>query len=114
AEPAAAAPQAAPPAAPSPSRADVPTPSPAGDPAAFTAQLGAFSTVGRAETLLARLAEAGLQGRLVRVPGSDLIRVRVGTFDSAEAVNAILWQLRDVGFTAVLARDAHLEEPVVR
>jgi len=80
----------------------------------FTVQLGAFSTVERAQSLLTQLAEKGVEARLVRVPGSDLIRVRVGVFDSLEATNAVLWQLRDRGFTGAVARDANREERVVR
>jgi len=80
----------------------------------FTVQLGAFSSVDRAASLLTRLGEEGVEARLVRIPGSDLIRVRVGVFDSLEGANAVLWQLRDRGFTAAVARDAHREERVVR
>jgi len=80
----------------------------------FTIQLGAFSSVARAQSLLRQLGDAGFEGRLARVPGSDLVRVRLGRFDSAEGAEAILWQVRDRGFTATLARDAHREEPVVR
>jgi cell division septation protein DedD len=83
-------------------------------PGEFTIQLGAFSTVARAESLLAHLADAGFEGRLARVPGSELVRVRVGRFDAAEGAEAILWVVRDRGFTATVARDAHREEPVVR
>jgi hypothetical protein len=113
-EPAAGAPAAAP-----PSPAGSAAAAPAGDaPAAatgeFTIQLGAFSTVARAESLLKQLADAGFEGRLARVPGSSLVRVRLGRFDSAEGTEAILWQVRDRGFTATVARDAHREEPVVR
>jgi hypothetical protein len=97
-----------------------PAPAPAGDAAAasgtgeFTIQLGAFSTVARAESLLRQLADAGFEGRLARVPGSDLVRVRLGRFDSTEGAEALLWRVRDRGFTAAMARDAHREEPVVR
>lgn len=80
----------------------------------FTIQLGAFSTLERAETLLRRVSDAGFEGRLVTVPGSDLIRVRVGTFDSADGANEVLWRLRDQDFTAQLARDAQREERVIR
>jgi len=80
----------------------------------FTIQLGAFSTVARAESLLRQLADAGFEARLARVPGSDLVRVRLGRFDSAVGAEAILWRVRDRGFTATIARDAHREEPVVR
>ena len=80
----------------------------------FTVQLGAFSTVARAASLLGQLADAGFEGRLARVPGSDLVRVRLGRFDSAEGAQAILGAVRDRGFAATVARDANREEPVVR
>ncbi len=80
----------------------------------FTIQLGAFSSVARAEALLAQLSDAGFAARLARVPGSDLVRVRLGRFDSTDGAEAILWQVRDRGFTATVARDAHREELVVR
>jgi hypothetical protein len=87
---------------------------PAGGTGEFTVQLGAFSSVTRAEALLAQLSDAGFAGRLAQVSGSDLVRVRLGRFDSAEGAEAILWQVRDRGFTATVARDAHREELVVR
>lgn len=78
----------------------------------FAVQLGAFSSMDRAEALRRRASAAGFEARLVRVPGSGLVRVRVGTFDSAEGAGEILGRLRDLGFTAAVARDAHREEPV--
>lgn len=78
----------------------------------FAVQLGAFSSLERAEGLLRRVSDAGFDARLVRVPGSDLVRVRVGTFDSAEGAGAILRRLQDLGFQGALARDAHREERV--
>lgn len=101
-----------------PPSADV-APPPAGEPAAavtgtghFAVQLGAFSSQGRAEALLERVAAAGFEARLVRVPGSDLVRVRVGTFDSAEGAGEILGRLQELGFPATVARDAHREERI--
>lgn len=92
---------------PTPAATDAPSPE-----GTFTVQLGAFSSRSRAESLLARVADAGVEGRLATVPGSDLIRVRVGVFDSAEGADAILKRLRDLGLTAALARDAHREQRV--
>lgn len=103
-----------------PADTTAPSPAPAQDTLApagtgeFTVQLGAFSTVARAQALLAQLSDAGFEARLARVPGSDLVRVRVGRFDAVEGAEAILWRIRDRGFTATVARDAHREEPVVR
>jgi cell division septation protein DedD len=75
----------------------------------FSVQLGAFSERARAAALRDRAVEAGLQARLAIVPGSPLVRVRVGRFDSAEAARDILRLVRDEGFTATLVKDAHLE-----
>ena len=93
------------------------TDAPAGDAVAagaFTVQLGAFSSQGRAEALQRQVADAGFDARLVTVPGSPLIRVRVGVFDAQEGAYAILRRLQDLGFTAALARDANREERAIR
>lgn len=75
----------------------------------FSVQLGAFSERDRAVALRERAVEAGLQARLAVVPGSPLVRVRVGRFDSAAEASEILRLVRDQGFTATLVKDAHLE-----
>ncbi len=75
----------------------------------FSVQLGAFSERGRAVALRDRAVEAGFQARLAIVPGSPLVRVRVGRFDSAEEAGDILRLVRDQGFSATLVKDAHLE-----
>jgi hypothetical protein len=80
----------------------------------FTVQLGAFSSVERAEALRRRAADAGFEARLVTVQGSPLVRVRVGIFDEQAGADAILKRLQDRGFTAALARDAQSEERAVR
>lgn len=80
----------------------------------FTVQLGAFSGLVRAEALQRRASDAGFDARLVTVPGSPLIRVRVGVFDAQEGADAILSRLRDLGFTAAVARDANREERAIR
>lgn len=75
----------------------------------FAVQLGAFSDRRRAVALRDRAVEAGLQARLAIVPGSPLVRVRVGRFDSMEEARDILRLVQDQGFTATLVKDAHLE-----
>ena len=77
-------------------------------------QLGAFANRSRAEALRRRAQDAGFEARLALVPGSELVRVRVGRFDAQEAAAAILKRLSDLGFTAAVARDAHMEERVGR
>jgi cell division protein FtsN len=80
----------------------------------FAVQLGAFANRSRAQALRRRAADAGFDARLVLIPGSDLVRVRVGSFDEEQEATTILQQLRDRGFTAAVAKDAHLEESVGR
>jgi cell division septation protein DedD len=75
----------------------------------YAVQLGAFSDRDRAVALRDRAAAAGLQARLATVPGSPLVRVRVGRFDAADGASDILRRVRDAGFTATLVKDAHLE-----
>ncbi len=76
----------------------------------FSVQLGAFADRGRAEALRRRAAEAGLDVRLATLPGSELVRVRVGRFDSSEEAHAILERVQGLGFTTTVVRDANREE----
>jgi len=78
--------------------------------ASFSVQLGAFADRGRAEALRRRAAEAGLDVRLATLPGSELVRVRVGRFDSSEEAHAILERVQGLGFTTTVVRDANREE----
>jgi cell division protein FtsN len=53
----------------------------------------------------------GLEPRLVRVPGSDLVRVRVGRFqDGGEAMD-LRERLRGMGMEAIIVQDASREAP---
>jgi cell division septation protein DedD len=82
--------------------------SPSGD---FAVQLGAFSTEGRARALVETARSRGLEPRLVRVPGSDLVRVRVGRFlDGGEALD-LRERLRGMGMEAIIVQDASREAP---
>ena len=87
-------------------------PAPASRAGGFAVQLGAFSSEGRARTLADRLAAAGYEPRLVRVDGSDLVRVRVGRFASSSRADALAASLRGAGFTAMAVADADLERQV--
>ena len=97
-------------AAPEPRRAD---PADAPDPpqqaesasGSLGVQTGAFRYRESADRLMAQLREAGHDPRLVRLPGSDLLRVRVGRFEAADEAEALVTILRDQGFDAVLVRD---------
>ncbi len=78
----------------------------------YAVQLGAFSTPDRARTLLQRATDAGLDPRLVRIPGSGLVRVRVGRFTSQDAADGRVAEIRAQGFDALLVSDADQEEVV--
>jgi hypothetical protein len=78
----------------------------------YAVQLGAFSTEQRARALLGKARDAGFDARLVSVPGSGLIRVRVGRFDSSSSAEPLLKRLESRGFTAAVVPDADRERPV--
>ena len=80
--------------------------------AAFAAQAGAFREQRGAEALAAQLRRAGFEPRLVRLPGSSLVRVRVGRFTRAAEAEALVARLRAAGFTALVVRDAAREQAV--
>jgi cell division septation protein DedD len=75
-------------------------------------QVGAFQSLDRARWLEARIREAGFSPRLVRVPGSDLLRVRVGRFETRGEADALALDLQELGFETTVATDAEKEEIV--
>lgn len=75
----------------------------------FAVQLGAFAGQGRARALRDRVAASGYEVRLVRVEGSELTHVRVGRFPRMEEAEKLLEEVRALGLTAALVRDAHRE-----
>lgn len=75
----------------------------------YAVQTGAFRYREGADALSARLREAGFQPRAVMVPGSTLLRIRVGRFETAREANALLARIRGAGFDAVIVRDADEE-----
>lgn len=77
----------------------------------YAVQLGAFSSSERAESLRSQAEEAGFDVRVVRVRGSRLLHVRVGTFDSSGEASVFFRRVTDRGFTAAVVRDADKEEP---
>jgi len=79
-------------------------------PGPFSVQLGAFADRGRAEALRRRAAEVGLDVRLATLAGSDLVRVRVGRFDSSEEAHATMERVQGLGFSAAVVRDANRED----
>jgi cell division septation protein DedD len=90
-------------------------PSPAAEPGASTAdwgvQLGAFSGTERARDLMARAREAGFRPRLVRVPGSDLLRVRIGRLEDAAAARVLADRAAARGFAVYVVEGVTEESP---
>jgi SPOR domain len=78
----------------------------------YAVQLGAFSTEARASTLQQRVQGTGFEARLVRIPGSALVRVRVGHYGSESAADEVRRRLVGLGFTAAVVPDANREEPI--
>lgn len=76
----------------------------------FTVQLGAFAADRRARELLRRVEESGFEARLVSIPGSELVRVRVGRFPDPEEATRVYDRLIESGFDAVVVADAAREE----
>lgn len=79
---------------------------------AFTIQVGAFRSLDRALLLAEQLREAGHPARVVRTPGPDLARVRVGRFIGREGANALAQVLSQEGWEVTLATDATNEEVI--
>lgn len=79
---------------------------PTGD---WAVQTGAFRQRASADALLERLRRAGYSPRLVLVPRSDLMRVRIGQFATSAEASDLLTRLRDDGFDAVVVGDADQE-----
>ncbi len=80
----------------------------------FTVQLGAFRSLERALSLAQEARDAGQDPRVVRTPGNDLARVRVGRFSSREAADQLARLLEGRGFEVTLATDAGSEERIGR
>lgn len=78
----------------------------------YAVQLGAFSTMTRARELMERARAAGLEPRLVRVPGSALARVRVGRFTGRAAAEELRRRIVGLGLEALVSEDASSEQPV--
>lgn len=86
-------------------------PSPPAESGGWAVQLGAFSTPAGARTVADRARAAGFEPRLVRTPGSDLVRVRVGRFPDEASARGLLERVRARGLEATLVSDAHRETP---
>jgi cell division septation protein DedD len=106
--------QAAPQAAPQPlpsGTVRTPEARPAADAGAgrYTVQTGAYRQQESVTAAVARLRRAGYDPRVVRLPGSELTRTRVGRFATAREASAFMAQLARDGFDGVVVSDAHQE-----
>lgn len=80
--------------------------------AVYAVQLGAFSNPEGARKVLAALVASGGEGRLVRLEGSALVRVRTGRFATREEAAVVARSLAGRGFAVVVVRNADQERPV--
>ncbi|MBT8398458.1 MAG: SPOR domain-containing protein [Gemmatimonadetes bacterium] len=78
----------------------------------FTVQLGAFRSLDRARVLAGALRESGYDARLVRTPGNDLARVRIGRFRTRAGAEGLARELEGKGYEVTFATDASQEERV--
>lgn len=76
----------------------------------FAVQVGAFRSLDRALLLAEQLRNAGHRVRVVRTPGPDLARVRVGRFKGREEAETLARVLTDEGWEVTLATDSGREE----
>ena len=78
----------------------------------FSIQLGAFRSLERARSLADQLREEGFHPRMVRTPGNDLARVRIGRFPVREPAESLARELESRGYEVTLVVDAGSEEQV--
>jgi len=77
----------------------------------FAIELGAFSTEPPAQTIAAAAIAAGVEIRVVGLPGSDLIHIRTGAFVSQMEAQARALALRLQGLPAAVVADREEEGP---
>lgn len=75
----------------------------------FSAQVGAFRQQQSVDDIVTRLRRAGYEPRVAMVPGSSLIRVRVGRFTTAADAARMVARLKEGRFDAVVVTDANQE-----
>jgi len=80
--------------------------------APYSVQLGAFSNEGRAAALFDLARAADLNVRLVRMPESNFVHVRVGHFETSIEATEFSRRVTGLGFTAAVVSDAQDEELV--
>jgi cell division septation protein DedD len=105
-------PAVAPPATPArtaPARAEATPPARAAGGGRFAAQAGAYRQQDSVDDAMVRLRRAGYEPRAVMIPGSQLIRVRVGRLATAAEAAALVSRLKADRFDAVVVNDADRE-----
>ncbi len=78
----------------------------------YAVQVGAFESEERARSLLASINASGFRARIVRVPGSALVHVRIGTFFDRAGAAELMVRVRRRGHEATIAVDVTEEEPM--
>ena len=78
----------------------------------YAVQVGAFESEERARSLLASVNASGFRARIVRVPGSALVHVRIGTFLDRTGAAELMVRVRRRGHEATIAVDVAGEEPM--
>jgi hypothetical protein len=82
-----------------------------GSGSSVTVQVGAFLDPARARSLADRMESLGYSPRMVRLPGNDLVRVRIGRYSTREPADVLAAELRGKGIDCTLSFDAHREIP---
>ena len=78
----------------------------------YAVQVGAFESEERARSLVAAVNASGLRARMVRVTGSALVHVRIGTFLDRTGAAELMVRVRRRGHEATIAVDVAEEEPM--
>ena len=89
----------------SPDRAESATPG-------YAVQVGAFESEERARSLVAAVNASGFRARMVRITGSALVHVRIGTFLDRTGAAELMVRVRRRGHEATIAVDVAEEEPM--
>ena len=71
----------------------------------YAVQVGAFESEERARSLVAAVNASGFRARMVRVTGSALVHVRIGTFLDRTGAAELMVRVRRRGHEATIAVD---------
>jgi hypothetical protein len=82
------------------------------EPGEFSVQLGAFGELEGAEAVFDQAVASGFDARIVRVEGSPLYHVRVGSVRDRERAQDLLQTLERADISAAVVRDSRREELV--